>query len=185
MVRIILLATRFQELVPTELPPVKLSVLLSYQPFIMIHVQRNPGAEKDTVSFFLNGNISSSDSLKDSLSHIPDRLTRIKYVLDSFNGYRLSLNEMASEACMSRFHFVRCFKKRFGLTPYQYVVNIRIRKAKELLKMGYPVTEVSILTGYPSIFSFSKQFKKVVGNPPSAFCPDKHSNTSAKINLEL
>ncbi|WP_421757430.1 helix-turn-helix transcriptional regulator [Clostridium beijerinckii] len=56
-----------------------------------------------------------------------------------------------------------------GKSPISYLIDIRIRKSKDLLKDGHTVSDVSYLVGFNDIFYFSKCFKKYVGVSPSQY----------------
>ena len=62
---------------------------------------------------------------------------------------------------MSRFHYVRIFKQLYGLTPRNYLRDMRIAKAKEFLKQGHSITDTCADVGYESLPTFSNTFKKV------------------------
>lgn len=82
----------------------------------------------------------------------------------------LCVRDIANIASLSEFHFIRCFKSCFGLSPYQYLLKIRVDKAKELLKMNHGnITEIAADTGFTDVFMFSKVFKKQTGVSPVLF----------------
>lgn len=82
---------------------------------------------------------------------------------------KLLIRDVARQACLSEFHFMRSFKQAFGVSPNQYILRQRIAKARQLLKTGkYTVGEVSSLCGFSDYHYFSRCFKKVMGCPPSA-----------------
>jgi AraC family transcriptional regulator len=82
----------------------------------------------------------------------------------------LSLDELAREACMSKFHFLRLFKTVFQKTPHQFLLEVRITKAKEMLKSGrLAVNLVGRQTGFNSPVSFNRAFVQSVGVSPSRF----------------
>ena len=66
-------------------------------------------------------------------------------------------------------YFVRLFHKSIGQTPYQYIINLRMKAARKMLTNGETVTRTAELTGYRDIKSFSRAFKKAVGISPSVF----------------
>lgn len=73
----------------------------------------------------------------------------------------IQIPEVAKYAGLSAYHFFRLFKTTFGITPQQYLIQIRLAKAWNLLKTGnYTVTEASHEVGFADIHSFSKTFKK-------------------------
>ena len=81
----------------------------------------------------------------------------------------LTLNEIAKEAALSKFHFIRLFKKMYGQTPYQYLTIVRIEQAKRLLRTGKSVKEVCFAVGFDSTSSFTGLFKKITGSTPISY----------------
>jgi AraC family transcriptional regulator len=71
---------------------------------------------------------------------------------------------------MSKYHFCRLFKKSTNLTPYQYVLQRRTARAKELLKKReLTIVEIAYLLGFSDQSHFTRQFKKQYGITPGAF----------------
>jgi AraC-like DNA-binding protein len=91
-----------------------------------------------------------------------------KFIDENFSG-NINLNDIAAEACFSKFHFLRLFKLLYGRTPHQYLTEIRIEKAKQFLRSGLPVSDVCFLTGFESISSFKGLFKRSTGHTPAAY----------------
>ena len=92
----------------------------------------------------------------------------IDYVNSSLNQ-KISLNAMACEANMSSYHFARLFKKITGLTPYQYVIKVKIKRACYLLRnTDTPVSLIAEKLGY-NANHFSKVFKQFTGYSPSQY----------------
>ncbi len=89
--------------------------------------------------------------------------------MEQYHGEKIELEEIAAAACMSRFHYIRIFEQVYGLTPRQYLRDLRIEKAKELLKRGHTVTQVCFDVGYESLPTFSKVFKRGTGYSPKAY----------------
>jgi len=82
----------------------------------------------------------------------------------------LSIREVAREAAMSPFHFIRQFEAVFGATPHQFRVQARLERAKDLLAHSdCSVTEVCLEVGFSSLGSFSDLFARRVGAPPSVY----------------
>ncbi|RXT30544.1 AraC family transcriptional regulator [Rhizobium leguminosarum] len=102
---------------------------------------------------------------------IGDRRLRraLVYIHDNL-AEDLSLNDMASEAAMSRFHFVRAFAAAFGTSPLQYVIRERMEHAKVLLRTtSVPVATVAIRVGYDDVSRFGRHFRRSTGITPAAF----------------
>ena len=83
-----------------------------------------------------------------------------KAFMEKHYDQKLELDDLAQAAFMSRFHYVRIFKQLYGLTPRNYLRDMRIAKAKELLKQGHSITDTCADVGYESLSTFSNTFKK-------------------------
>ena len=92
-----------------------------------------------------------------------------KAFMEKYHGDKIGLDEMAAAACMSRFHYIRIFVQVYGRTPRQYLRDLRIEKAKELLKKGHSITQVCMDVGYESLPTFSNLFKRGTGYSPKAY----------------
>src|SRR6266850_2247529 len=80
------------------------------------------------------------------------RLVRARKFIDQCYYLPLDLHQISSEACLSRFHFLRLFRRAFNKTPHQYLTQRRIEKAKELLSSsGLTVTDVCFEVGFESL----------------------------------
>ena len=64
---------------------------------------------------------------------------------------------------------LRLFKKYYGQTPRQYLIDKRIHKSKEHLINGMTVTETCFAVGFESLGSFSTLFKTKTGKSPTEF----------------
>ncbi|WP_026888635.1 helix-turn-helix domain-containing protein [Clostridium beijerinckii] len=92
----------------------------------------------------------------------------ISYMTDHFTD-KLTLNDLSLAINISPSYLENIFKNVTGKSPISYLIDIRIRKSKDLLKDGHTVSEVSSLVGFNDIFYFSKCFKKYVGVSPSQY----------------
>lgn len=82
----------------------------------------------------------------------------------------LHLETLASQACMSKAHFVRTFKQELGLTPMDFVLKERLKLAKMYLASGtFQIQEVSDLVGFTSAAYFIRAFKKEFQLTPKVF----------------
>jgi AraC family transcriptional regulator len=96
-------------------------------------------------------------------------LTSVDYVYSQSNQ-KLTLDELAQVACLSKFHFLRLFKSAFSKTPYEFINGVRIEKAKELLRNPeLSVREIANQTGFDSSGSFSRAFFQTQGKYPTQF----------------
>lgn len=97
------------------------------------------------------------------------RLVQAKIFIDRHYAESIDVGEIADEAYLSPFHFIRQFKSIYRKTPHQYLIAVRIGKAKELLKAGMSVSEVCYAVGFESLGSFSGLFKRVERISPSIY----------------
>jgi AraC-like DNA-binding protein len=92
-----------------------------------------------------------------------------KAFMAKYHADKIKLDDIAAAAFMSRFHYIRIFQQVYGMTPRQFLRDLRIEKAKQLLKKGYLVTRVCFDVGYESLPTFSKVFKRGTGYSPKAY----------------
>lgn len=112
------------------------------------------------------------------------RLCRARDQLRETLVSALSIEEVAREASMSPYHFIRRFDELFGETPHQYRTRARLERAKHLLALSdYSVTNVCMEVGFTSLGSFSRLFTQRVGAPPSAY--RKHIRSQVQIPAAL
>ncbi|WP_158606850.1 TIM-barrel domain-containing protein [Paenibacillus ginsengarvi] len=81
----------------------------------------------------------------------------------------LSLNTMAERFALHPFHLSRLFKKETGASYSDYVMTIRMRRAKKLLGVGHKVYETASRCGFKDAGNFSKAFSKYWGLPPACY----------------
>jgi AraC-like DNA-binding protein len=99
-----------------------------------------------------------------------EELFGIKDYLKHHGSRGVSLDELAREFRISKYHLIRLFKRAFGMTPIQYHQLLRIEKAKEMIQFtdtGF--SEIADAFGYDSINAFSRAFRNVEGVPPSFY----------------
>jgi AraC-like DNA-binding protein len=96
--------------------------------------------------------------------------------MDLHYGRPLDLTATARAGELSKFHFIRLFKRAYGTTPHQYLSDVRINQAKKLLLTVATVMEVCLAVGFESPSSFTGFFKKATGRTPSEYRRRKKSN---------
>lgn len=78
----------------------------------------------------------------------------------------LTLSQIAEACHLSPYHFLRQFKKQFGIAPFQYLRNIRIEKAKSILS-HHSISQTAYQVGFYDHSHFLRHFKKIEGSTPS------------------
>jgi AraC family transcriptional regulator len=116
-------------------------------------------------------NVRRSEQMELSRAGLVDRRIRLAVELMHAHMHReLSLEEIASAAHLSPFHFSRLFKKLTGATPHAYLASLRAARARDLLaETDLSVTEVGARVGYMSSSHFSKAFRQSTGISPRAY----------------
>jgi AraC family transcriptional regulator len=115
--------------------------------------------------------VRQSDQIELSRAGPVDRRLRlaIEFMHDNF-GRELALEEIASAAYLSEYHFARLFKQITGVTPHVYLANVRLERARKLLAdTALPISEIASMVGYQSQSHFSKMFRSVTGITPRAY----------------
>src|SRR4030095_1963678 len=92
-----------------------------------------------------------------------------RHFIDKHFSEDINLDKIAGKALVSKFHFIRVFKRYFGRTPNQYLQEVRIEMAKKILLKGKSIDEVCNAIGFKSKTSFISLFKKMTGVTPLAF----------------
>lgn len=81
----------------------------------------------------------------------------------------ISIEQLSQNLFISKYHFIREFKRNVGLTPHRFQIQNRIRKAQHLLAEKRNIAEVALATGFYDQSHFIKCFKKLVGVTPSEY----------------
>ena len=97
-------------------------------------------------------------------------LRRVMEYLQEHSSEDIHLDMLAQTAELSKYHLIRLFRDHVGQTPAQYLTQIRIQKALHLLqKTDLDITHIAFETGYGSLGTFERAFKKQLGVSPSQY----------------
>jgi YesN/AraC family two-component response regulator len=92
----------------------------------------------------------------------------ISYMTENYSQ-NITLQQLSDYAQISSSYLGSIFKKVTGKSTIDYLIDIRINKAKSLLRDGFTVSDTSKLVGFNDIFYFSRAFKKHEGISPSQY----------------
>lgn len=92
-----------------------------------------------------------------------------EHLSDSF-----TLDDLAAEAGLDKFHLCRAFRAQIGLPPHAYLTHLRIQRAKELLKQGIRASEVPPLIGLYDQAQLTRHFRRIVGTTPARYTKTRH-----------
>ena len=98
------------------------------------------------------------------------RLLRARDAMDRAYAEPLDVRAMAAVAHISPAHFSRCFVSVFGETPHRYLQRRRVERSMFLLReTDRSITDVCLDVGFTSLGTFSRLFREIVGETPSAY----------------
>lgn len=98
------------------------------------------------------------------------RAVRTALWIDEHATEPLTLEQSSREAGLSAFHFLRVFSRTLGVTPHQYLVRSRLRRAAAMLAGDdRSVTDVAYDCGFGDVSNFVRTFHRAAGVPPRAF----------------
>lgn len=125
---------------------------------LAVHLLRNYAATAKAAPARFSGGLSG-----------PALRRVLEYMADNY-GDDLSLTDLAGEAGVSTFHFAREFKRSTGQAPHQYLIKLRVERAKSLLAEGrLPIVEVGLRTGFNSQSHFARLFRRLTGTTPGSY----------------
>jgi AraC family transcriptional regulator len=128
---------------------------------------------RDTMMFALAAHVNrvyGGTAMEPLAPKLDARLQRAIDLIDAKLTEDIALEDLASAAAMSPFHFSRSFKRATGLPPHQYLASRRIEMAKALLKTtSLPVAEIAFRVGYQDVSHFTQLFKRMTGATPGEF----------------
>lgn len=99
-----------------------------------------------------------------------ERLRRVLDHIEAHLGEELSLADLAGVACLSPFHFSRCFKQAVGVGPRRYVVGRRVERAQDMIRRtDEPLAAIAQLLGFADQSHFTSVFRRETGATPARF----------------
>ena len=115
------------------------------------------------------GTLSNQLAVQEETREAP-AISRARAYIAEHHAEELSLTQVAQAVNMSAFYFCKSFRKATGLTFTDYVSRVRIEKVKELLlNPNKRVSEAAYEAGFQSLSQFNRVFRRVAGEPPSAY----------------
>lgn len=148
-----------------------------FQQFLeqVLHVYSKPSLHRDLLAdnniealmIHLIHQVSSQHDLKETL---PDAIQKaVRYMEDHYQE-DISLDKLSMITNISKYHFSKEFKRYTGLPPHEYLISLRIRRAKALLKTSdIPASKIARMVGINDVNNFNYHFKKRVGMTPTQY----------------
>jgi AraC family transcriptional regulator len=98
------------------------------------------------------------------------RLSRVVEYISSHFHEAVTLDRLAAEACVSKYHFVGLFRRHVGQTPYRFLTDVRLEAAARMLVTSeLAIADVARACGFVRISHFSTAFRRKYGVTPTAF----------------
>ena len=111
-----------------------------------------------------------NEFVKQSKPEPPSELGKVRSHMRANLSRSLTLDELAAQAAMSKYHFVRWYKQNTGVTPMQDLRRMRIDTACDLMRESdEPLKVIAERTGFCDEYYFSRVFREHVGIPPGVF----------------
>lgn len=104
-----------------------------------------------------------------------------KFALERDYAEEITIEQLAATAGLSRFHFMRLFKEKFGKGVIEYVTELRLTKAKELMRElpNGSIRDIAFQVGYKNEIYFSNMFKKHMGMAPAVYLKNSKMKVAA------
>lgn len=99
----------------------------------------------------------------------PSQMARVRALVAEKMEAPLSVDDMARAANLSPIHFARQFKRSTGRAPYQYIIEQRVERARELLRSDLPIAEVAVRCGFTHQEHLTRIFGRTTGLTPAAY----------------
>lgn len=128
--------------------------------------------KKEELFFFLIEQLIEEHTEPNLQSNLENTNIEIQAVCDYLeNNYaeHIVLDELSTIAGMNKYSLLRNFTKLKGITPYRYLENIRVNKAKKLLEKGVEPIDAAIQTGFVDQSHFTNFFKNFIGLTPKQY----------------
>jgi len=95
------------------------------------------------------------------------RLSAVLRYMDTHSANPLRLGQLANLAVMSKFHFLRTFRRMTGTTPYRYLLATRLRRAAAVIAhTREPISAIALNEGFNDLSSFNRYFRRMMKTTP-------------------
>jgi len=109
------------------------------------------------------------ETIGDERYRLPSEIQAIADKIMQMSDRMCNLDKLSSEVYVSKYHLIRKFKSKIGITPHQFLIQVRVRKAQKEIADGGRLIDAAIDNGFYDSSHFDKCFQKIVGIPPSEY----------------
>ncbi len=154
-----------------EQPPFDIDILqLDLEPAVRRALSRDDDDAFESALFEVLDWVAMLSQRSPTRPHGYMRMQRLKRFIEWHATEAISISDIATYANISPFTLIRQFKAHVGLTPHNYIDDIRLRRAKQLLSRRHlSIGSVSRRVGFPDQRYFSRWFAKATGFSPRTF----------------
>ncbi|MCL6479310.1 MAG: AraC family transcriptional regulator, partial [Peptococcaceae bacterium] len=96
-------------------------------------------------------------------------VNRIRDYIETHYAENVSIEQLSRIVNFSPFYLIRVFRNEVGIPPHAYLTQVRVKRAKELLARGWPITRVTFETGFVDQSHLTRQFKRITGVTPGQY----------------
>ncbi len=135
----------------------------------MISMVQISNTLSEILSTLLTQRLSSQLTSTKENSHYNDIHSAVEYIRTNYTS-DINLNDITAHVNISKYYFIRLFREQMGVTPYEYMINYRIYRAKILLRStNESINKISSAVGFSSPSNFIKHFKRAEGISPACY----------------
>ena len=120
--------------------------------------------------------LSINSSTKEQTSSDSPVIFEIKRYIDSEVNIASTLDDICAQFSINKSYAIASFKKTFGITLYQYMLDKKIKTAKNMLEHGVKINNIATLLGYSCTQSFTHAFKSAAGVSPNTYREMRQKN---------
>ncbi len=124
--------------------------------------------------------LSINSSIKEQTSSESPVIYEIKRYIDSEVNIAATLDDICMQFSINKSYAIASFKKVFGITLYQYMLDKKIKTAKNMLEHGVKINNIAALLGYSCTQSFTHAFKSAAGVSPNVYREMKLKNLDSR-----
>lgn len=134
-----------------------------------VYMTKNEMHSEGLIKMILSEHLNSRGKKSESSQRENHCEEAKKYMQNNFHK-KINVEDVAAHLCLSRAYLRNIFHQYNGISPQQYLINLRIERAKELLQTGrFSVSSIAQSVGFADALMFSKFFKTHTGVSPSAY----------------
>ena len=136
--------------------------------------ERGDAAELQEVALSLAGAVASVLAGKEK-ARAPTlreerRIAQAVRRIEAADGQEISLGELSDAAGLSRYHFLRSFRRVVGMTPYQFVLRTRLHRAAVRLRTSSAtISAIAFDAGFNDLSTFNRRFLRIMGATPRRY----------------